>query len=493
MRLLTLRGKYCLFRVEIWVNLKSNIVKQTNKWFALALILIAPLLTIVDVYIINMAIPAIKNQYQTVDSLTELVISAYLVGYCVFLITGSRLGDYYGRKKAFLGGMLGFTLTSALCGWAVTIEQLIIFRFLQGIAAALMVPQTLTIMQLTFTEAKERSIAFGLLGVAMGIASIIGQYLGGYFIGHAFIEESWRLIFLINIPLGVITLGLAFFFLTESKLDKVGRFDISGVVLLTIALSLLVYNLTIIPEQGLTLPIITALLVSLVFFYIFGKNQYKKTIENANPLLNTALFSIKSFNFVLLIALFYFGAHNTFLMMSSIQWQQYLDLDVLQASHYYTFNGIGFLIGSFVALRTLPRYGINLLLVGCFLMIISIGLQLFLLTDKANTPFIPYLLLFYGLGQGVVLPSISSYALRKIPPQYAALAAGVYSTVQQFSSAFGLSIIGSIYFYSLHAGLNGYKVGMTCVCLYLICSIVLLYRLSTFTDVNVVAKPIVSE
>ncbi len=468
-------------------------MKQTNKWFALALILVAPLLTIVDVYIINMAIPAIKNQYQTVDSLTELVISAYLVGYCVFLITGSRVGDYYGRKKAFLWGMLGFTLTSALCGWAGTIEQLIIFRFFQGIAAALMVPQTLTIMQLTFTEAKERSITFGLLGVAMGIASIIGQYLGGYFIGHAFIAESWRLIFLINIPLGVITLGLAFFFLTESKLDNVGRFDISGVLLLTTALGLLVYHLTIIPEQGLTLTIVAALLVSLVLFYIFGKNQYQKTLNNAQPLLNTALFSIKSFNFVLLIVLFFFGAHNTFFFISSIQWQQYLGLNPLEASHYYTFNGIGFLTASFVALRVLPRYGIKLLLVGCFLMIVSVIFQLILLTDKANTAYIPYLLLLYGLGQGIVLPSILNYALRKIPPQYAALAAGVYSTVQQFSSAFGLSIIGSIYFYSLHAGWNGYRVGMTCVCLYLIGVIVLLYRLSTFTDVNVVAKPVVNE
>jgi MFS family permease len=107
-------------------------LKQTNKWFALALILIAPLLTIVDVYIINMAISAIKNQYQIVDSLTELVISAYLVGYCVFLITGSRMGDYYGRKKAFLLSTLGFTLTFALCGWAATIEQLIIFRFFKA-------------------------------------------------------------------------------------------------------------------------------------------------------------------------------------------------------------------------------------------------------------------------------------------------------------------------------------------------------------------------
>jgi MFS family permease len=389
--------------------------------------------------------------------------------------------------------MLGFTFTSALCGWSATIEQLIIFRFFQGIAAALMVPQTLTIMQLTFTEAKERNIAFGLLGVAMGIASIIGQYLGGYFIGHAFIAESWRLIFLINIPLGILTLGLAFFFLTESKLDKIGRFDISGVALLTIALGLLVYNLTIIPEQGLTVPIVAALLVSLILFYIFSKNQYEKTLKNAQPLLNTALFSIKSFNFVLLIVLFYFGAHNTFFMMSSIQWQQYLGLDALEASSYYTFMGVGFLTASFIALRLLPRYGINLLLVGCFLMIVSVVMQLFLLTNKTNTAYIPYLLLLYGLGQGIVLPSILNFALRKIPPQYAALAAGVYSTVQQFSSAFGLSIIGSVYFYSVHADLNGYQVGMTCVLVYLICSIGLLYRLSTFRDVNVVIKPVVSD
>jgi EmrB/QacA subfamily drug resistance transporter len=459
-------------------------LKQPNKWFTLSLLLIAPLLTIVDVYIINMAVPAIKNQFQTVDSMTELVINAYLVGYCVFLITGSRIGDFYGRKKAFLLGMLSFTLSSAFCGWANTIEQLIIFRFLQGIAAALMVPQTLTIMQLNFTQAKERNIAFGLLGIAMGIASIIGQYLGGYFIGKAFIAESWRLIFLINIPLGAITLVLSLLYLKESKSDVKGKFDISGVALLTLALGILVYNLSIIPEQGLHMPIIVSLVISIVLFYFFFKNQSQKTLENLNPLLNTALFKVKSFNFVLLIVLFFFGAHNTFFMMSSIHWQQTLGLNALAASHYYSFTGIGFLIASFVVLRKLTHYGINLLLFGCFLMITSIALQLFLLTDKSNTPSIPYLLLLYGLGQGMVLPSILNFALRKIPTQYAALATGVYSTVQQFSSAFGLSIIGSIYFYSEHQGWQAYKIGMACILLYLIAVILLLYRLSIFTNVG---------
>jgi MFS family permease len=463
-------------------------VVKTNKWFALALILVAPLLTIVDVYVINMAVPAIKNQFQTTDSLTELVISAYLVGYCVSLITGSRLGDYLGRKRTFLMGMIGFTATSALCGWANSIEQLIVFRFFQGISAALMVPQTLTIMQLTFVQPKDRNIAFGLLGVAMGIASILGQFLGGYFIGSGFIDESWRLIFLVNIPMGVLTAALSFVFLTESKLEKAGRFDISGLVLLTFALSLLVYNLGIIPEQGLTIPIAFAFVISFIFFYLFAKNQILKTNRNANPLLNTDLFRVKSFNFVLLIVLFFFGAHNVYFMISSIQWQQNLGLPALEASRDYTFTGIGFLSASFFSLRFLQKYGIWLLLVGCFLMILSVVLQLILLTEKENIGYISYLSLLYGLGQGIVLPSILNYALRKIPPQFAATAAGVYSTVQQFSSAFGLSLIGSLYFVSKHLGYDNYKVGMVCITVYLLAVIFLLYRLSTFRDSTVLAE-----
>jgi MFS family permease len=141
----------------------------------------------------------------TSDSNTELVISSYLLGYCVFLVTGGRAGDFYGRKKLFILGMLAFTITSALCGCAGTILELILFRFFQGVAAAFMIPQTLTIIQLTFREAKERNTAFGFFGITLGIASILGQFLGGYFVAHHYIEESWRLIFLINVPFGLLT------------------------------------------------------------------------------------------------------------------------------------------------------------------------------------------------------------------------------------------------------------------------------------------------
>ena len=469
-------------------------MKPSNKWLSLAIILVAPLLTIVDVYITNLALPAIRAQYKTADSNIELIISAYLVGYCVFLVTGGRSGDFWGRKRLFLIGMAAFTVTSALCGWAETVYQLIFFRFLQGIAAAIMVPQTLTIMQVTYRTPHDRNMAFGLLGVAMGIASVIGQFLGGYFLGQTqFMAESWRLIFLINIPIGGLTLLAAFIFLNDSKLGNAGKFDMGGVGLLTVALSALIYSLTVIPEQGLSALVLGLLTCSSLFFYIFWKNQHQKTLNKANPLLNTDLFQIKSFNFVLLIVLFYFGAHNTFLLISAIQYQQKLGLTPIEASHSYVFNGIGFLLSSFIALRLLKKHGVKLLIVGCILMIISVIGQIMTLSDKTNIYLISYWLFLYGLGQGTVLPSILNYALRKIPPQYAALAGGVYSTVQQFSSALGLSIIGSVYFYSLHHGLNAYTVGMGFVATYLILVVFLLYRLSKFSNAHEVVKPVVGE
>jgi EmrB/QacA subfamily drug resistance transporter len=459
-------------------------MKETNKWLALIIVLVAPLLSVIDVYIVNMALPEIKQQYLTSDSNTELVISSYLLGYCVFLVTGGRAGDFFGRKKIFIIGMLSFTITSALCGYADTIFQLILFRFFQGVAAAFMIPQTLTIIQVTFREAKERNLAFGFFGITLGIASILGQFLGGYFVAHHYIEESWRLIFLINVPFGLVTVVLSFFFLQETSLHRGGKFDMLGVLLLTIALGSLIYGLTLIPEQGFSILVLLLLFLSGILLFIFWKNQKRKTQQQTSPLMNTNLFKIKSFNLVLLVALFFFGAHNSYLLICAVQFQNTLHLDPYVASQYFTFNGIGFLMSSFIALKLLHKYGIKLLIIGCFLMIISLVLQVFTLGDPANVKYIPWFLLLYGLGQGTLLPSILNYALKKIPTDYAALAGGVYSTVQQFSSAFGISIIGSVFFYSLKQGLDGYSIAMSMAIVYLVFVALFLYRLSKLNTAN---------
>ena len=465
-------------------------MKNTNKWFALAIILVAPLLSVIDVYIVNMALPAIKEQYLTSNSNTELVISSYLVGYCVFLVTGGRAGDFFGRKKMYTWGMFFFTLTSALCGWSPTIYALIAFRFFQGVSAAIMIPQTLTMIQLYFSEAKERNMAFGFFGITLGIASIMGQYLGGFFAGNAFIEESWRLIFFINVPLGIIAVIFSIIFLQESKQNNESKFDLTGVWLLVTALGSLIYSLTKIPEDGLSTENAILLAIAGVFFFIFWKNQHAKTKKEKAPLLNTTLFDIKSFNFVLLVVLFFFGAHNSYLLICAVQFQHKLGINALVSSEYFTFNGIGFLISSMIAFKLLNKMGIKLLIAGCILMIISLVMQTLTLHDKAFISYIPVYLLIYGLGQGALLPSILNYALKKIPSQHAGLAGGVYSTVQQFSSALGISVIGSVFFYTLKQGMDGYFIAMSMAVVYLVLVALLLYRLSLFSDTSLSVETI---
>nr|WP_315197421.1 MFS transporter [uncultured Flavobacterium sp.] len=170
--------------------------------------------------------------------------------------------------------------------------------------------------------------------------------------------------------------------------------------------------------------------------------------------------------------------------MCAVQFQNTLHLDPYVASQYFTFNGIGFLMSSFIALKLLHKYGIKLLIIGCFLMIVSLVLQVLTLGDQANVDYIPWFLLLYGLGQGTLLPSILNYALKKIPTDYAALAGGVYSTVQQFSSAFGISIIGSVFFYSLKQNLDGYTIAMSMAIVYLVFVALFLYGLSKLNTTN---------
>jgi MFS family permease len=157
-------------------------MKQDNsKWVALAVVLLAPLLSVIDVFIINIAIPAIKTGVRATDGQLQLVIAGYLLGYASFLITGGRTGDVFGRKKVFMWGMAFFTLTSCLCGLALSPFQLNLARFLQGISAAFMVPQTISYIQVLFVQSAERTKAVGFFGLTLGIAAITGQFLGGYF------------------------------------------------------------------------------------------------------------------------------------------------------------------------------------------------------------------------------------------------------------------------------------------------------------------------
>src|SRR6201997_5185911 len=187
-----------------------------NKWVALAIILVGPFLGVIDFFIANIGVPSIRQALGASFSEIELVIAGYGLTYAVCLITGGRLGEIFGRKLTFITGMAGFTLTSALCGLAPTAGWLIFWRLVQGCAAAVMFPPALSFIHVNFSGSSKR-VAFSLYGSMIGFGSIVGQLLGGFLIHANLFDLGWRPIFLINLPIGIITIGTAAFVLRESR------------------------------------------------------------------------------------------------------------------------------------------------------------------------------------------------------------------------------------------------------------------------------------
>lgn len=455
--------------------------ENKHRWWSLFVLLFAPLMSVVDIFIVNVSLPTIQTYYHTTNASIQLIVVAYLVGYAVFLITGSRTGDKLGRKKIFCLGMLVFTLTSALCGFAGSIEQLIVFRFLQGIGAAFMVPQTVTLIHLTFAEGKDRDKAFGYFGIIQGFAAVLGQFLGGYFIHAGWINAPWRLIFLVNIPIGLAAVILAAIFLRESLQNKGKKMDIGGVGLLTLALIFLIYPITQGRELGWPLWSIGMLSGGFVLLYAFILNQKKKGKSQLEPLIHLEIFQIKSFRLGILCVFFYFGLHNAFLLCSAVLLQKGYGLPPYSASLLFTCIGWAFIVSSYLSIRNKGRYGERMLQAGCVIMLLSFAAQAFLFTHRppSNLSIISCFIV-YGLGSGFVLPSILNVTLQEVPAKFAGSSSGIYSTIQQFSSATGVSIVAGIFFALLsHSGdyLLSYQVTLFCMMLYLVIIIFLLNRM----------------
>ena len=449
-----------------------------NKWLELVIVLSAPLLSVIDVFIINIAIPAIKKGVHATDAEVQLVIAGYLLGYAAFLITGGRAGDHFGRKKVFFWGMLLFTVVSCLCGLSMTPIQLNITRFLQGMSASFMVPQTIAFIQILFTEKKERAKAIGLFGITLGLAAVIGQVLGGYLSDTHWVIAGWRLIFFINLPIGILTLWATSRYVTETKSNQGSKFDYVGVLILTVALFCLIYPLAQGREAGWPLWSIALIILSFGLFTYFIYNQKRKLTENKNPLIDMRLFEIKDFNIGLIAVLFHFMLHTSYLLLSAVYLQNGLKVSALDCGLYFIFPGILFIISSLVASKLIVRFGKRVLQVGVVLLVIAFSLQIEFWKPGVDAWLIVLLMGVWGLGNGLVLPSLLNIVLKSVPAEYAGAAAGIYSTFQQTASALGVSIIGGIFFYFSKQGWqSAYKAGLIAILICVLLVGIMLYLL----------------
>ena len=206
----------------------------------LVTVLIGAALPMIDFFIVNVALPTIDANLHASSATLELIVAAYGIGYALLLVLGGRLGDSFGRRKLFLAGTVAFTLTSLLCGLAPTATLLVLARALQGAAAAMMLPQVLSTIQAT-TSGQHRARALGLYGATGGVSVVIGQLLGGALVAANIAGTSWRPIFLVNVPVGIVALILARHTVPETRAENPVGIDRLGTLLLGVSLlSLLV-------------------------------------------------------------------------------------------------------------------------------------------------------------------------------------------------------------------------------------------------------------
>ncbi|WP_157929352.1 MFS transporter [Paenibacillus ihbetae] len=332
--------------------------------------LLAVFLSILNGFSSIVAIPAIQQNLHATDAQTHLILAVYNFVFGILLILGGRLGDKYGRRKIFLYGIGLFTLSSLGAGLAPNADILIVMRGIQGVSASLMVPQVLSIIQVNF-HGRTRGIALGAYAAVGGFASTISQLLGGWLITGNILDLGWRMIYLINLPIGIAAFVLANFAVDESASTeaKGKRMDTVGTILVTLALLTFSIPLTFGNDLGWPVWSLASLLLTPVLIWYFVRYEQKiKTHPLTSPLIKLSLFKQKSFSLGnLLVLLFYSGNAALFLALPLLL-QNGLGVTALESGIIFTPLALGFAFMSLTGGRLAEKYGRKTLTAGVLLL-----------------------------------------------------------------------------------------------------------------------------
>ncbi|TQL21995.1 MFS transporter [Streptomyces sp. SLBN-134] len=433
-----------------------------RRWFALAIVMTAAFMDLVDVTIVNIAIPSIQRNEGATFSQIQWITAGYALAFAAGLVTGGRLGDIHGRKRIFLVGIGGFTLASALCGFAVNPEMLVASRILQGAMAALMVPQVLSIVHATFPP-HERGKVFGLFGAIVGLGAVSGPLLGALLTEGNLFGLEWRPIFLINLPVGIAGLVLGARFITESKAPRALKLDLVGAALVTVGLLLLLYPLTRGRELGWPVWGYVSMAGSLLVFAALVAYERVKGARDGSPLIELSLFRVKSFAAGIAVQTVFGVGLGIFFLVWTLYMQVGLGWSELRAG----LTGVPFSVAVSAAAGMsvqllVPRYGRKVLQAGALLM--GAGVLLYMweaerygLGITSWQMALP--LVVMGAGMGLIVAPLTDAVLSEVPREHAGSASGLINTVQQMGNALGLGLVSVVFFGVIDEPLAAAEVG----------------------------------
>ncbi|MFB9685512.1 MFS transporter [Amycolatopsis plumensis] len=434
-----------------------------RRWKALAVSLTAGFMGLLDVSIVNVALPSMQAGLHASSSGIRWVVSGYALAFGLVLVTGGRLGDAFGRRNMFLGALAAFVLTSALAGAAPNETTLVLARLAQGVAAGMLTPQNTGLIQDLFRGA-ERGRAFGMFGAVVGISTAVGPILGGFILAVFGAEDGWRWVFYVNVPIGVLAFALALRLLprSEKKQLKVSsEIDFVGIALLAVAV------------LGVLLPVIDSdsggfkqlwwlFIVAAGFGFAFVRWERSVVRRGRSPLLDTRLFTeTPGYAAGAAVGALYFCGFAGIWLVFAMFFQQGLGYSSLQSGLSVTPFALGSAVSAAVAGRLVPRFGRRLTVTGLAMVavgLLGVALLAELVTPSASGWAFALPLLFAGVGGGMVISPNTTLTLECVPVRMAGVAGGALQTGQRIGTAIGTAVLASVF--GMVIG-HGYPVALT--------------------------------
>ncbi|AUJ24323.1 MFS transporter [Virgibacillus dokdonensis] len=411
------------------------------RWWALAIVLLPTLLISLNNYMLQIALPNIQSDLHLSFTTAQILFSCYAIGLAVLLIVGGKLGDMYGRRKTLWFGVALFVLSSLIGGLTSIITLLIGMRLVQGIAAAIIQPQVLAIVQVIFPSHEQR-IAFSLYGAVIGIAFAFGLILGGVIIDWNLWGLTWRNVFFVNIPFGILVLILLPLIPKDSNMLKI-KIDWLGTAILMSSILLAIATLTNSQNHGFSILTISTLILTILSILLFIKIEK----EQQHPLIDLNIFTNKRFSLGI-ISLFsiYLSMFALFFILSYYA-QNFLGYDAKATSIIYLPIGIGFFISSLLTAQITKFLRGLTLFYGALVMsicIVSLAIVLHFSWTLQDT-FVIVILFIYGLSLGLATTPLASVILHGLPLKIVGVASGIFNTTMYLANSFAVAFISILF------------------------------------------------
>ena len=448
--------------------------QRTATWAPLAVILCGTFVYVLDFFVVNVALPSIQRSLAASPAAVEWIVAGYGLTSAALLVTGGRLGDHFGRRKLFCIGLATFTVTSALCAAAPDAGFLVAARLAQGVGAATMAPNVLSILGTTYTG-PARVKAISVYGMVMGVAAVGGQLLGGLLIAANLAGLGWRVIFWVNVPVGIAALVLARRFVPESRATATStgtgtgagpattagrdRLDLRGSALFTAALVAIVLPLLDGRQQGWPAWSWASLAAGAVLLAVFAAHLRATARRGGQPLLDPAIFAVRAFRAGLTCQVLFWCQQGASYLLLALYLQEGRGLSPIKAGGVFAVLAAGYLATSFRAPALTMRFGRRVVAAGALVAALGDVLLVFAVLSGGGDPVVALFpgLFVLGAGQGLCITPLTTTVLAHADASRAGSVSGALSTAQQVGNAIGVAISGVI-FYGLLADGHGYGV-----------------------------------